>query len=110
MSQRVQDLMRVLLKDPAVARVGSFTGQSGGAPNQARLFIALKPLAERKLDMDQVIARLRRATREVQGAALYMVPVQELRVAGRLSQAQHQYTLTGSDPGALPTWAGRLPG
>src|SRR6266851_4291350 len=80
MSQRVQDLMRVLLKDPAVARVGSFTGQSGGAPNQARLFIALKPLAERKLDMDQVISRLRRATREVQGVALYMVPVQELRV------------------------------
>jgi len=108
MSQRVQDLMRVLLKDPAVARVGSFTGQSGGAPNQARLFIALKPLAERKLDMDQVIARLRRATREVQGVALYMVPVQELRVGGRISKAQYQYTLTGSDLGELETWAGRL--
>ncbi len=66
MSQRVQDLMSILLKDPAVAKVGSFTGQSGGTPNQARLFIALKPLAERKLDMDQVIARLRRAAREVQ--------------------------------------------
>jgi hydrophobe/amphiphile efflux-1 (HAE1) family protein len=108
MSQRVQDLMRILLKDPAVARVGSFTGQSGGTPNQARLFIALKPLAERKLDMDQVIARLRRATREVQGVALYMVPVQELRVGGRISKAQYQYTLTASDLGELETWAGQL--
>jgi hydrophobe/amphiphile efflux-1 (HAE1) family protein len=108
MSQRVQELMRILLRDPAVAKVGSFTGQSGGASNQARLFIALKPLGERKLDMDRVIARLRRVTREVQGVALYMVPVQELRVGGRISKSQYQYTLTASDLGELETWAGRL--
>jgi hydrophobe/amphiphile efflux-1 (HAE1) family protein len=108
MSQRVQDLMRILLKDPAVARVGSYTGQSGGPANQARIFIALKPLAERGLDTDRVIARLRRATRKVQGIALYMVPVQDLRVGGRISKAQYQYTITGPDLGELETWAGRL--
>lgn len=108
MTRRVQDLMSVLLDDPAVARVGSYTGQSGSTSNQARIFIALRPLAERGLDTDQVIARLRRATREVQGVALYMVPVQELRVGGRISKAQYQYTITGPDLGELETWASRL--
>jgi hydrophobe/amphiphile efflux-1 (HAE1) family protein len=108
MSGRVQALMRVLLNDPAVARVGSYTGQSGATPNQARIFIALKPLAERAIDTDRVIARLRRATREVQGVALYMVPVQEVRVGGRISKAQYQYTITGPDLSELETWAGRL--
>jgi hydrophobe/amphiphile efflux-1 (HAE1) family protein len=108
MRQRVQDLMGVLLKDPAVASVGSFTGQSGGAPNQARIFISLKPLAERRLETDRVIARLRRATRDVQGVALFMVPVQELRVGGRISKSQYQYTLTGPDLRELETWGGRL--
>jgi hydrophobe/amphiphile efflux-1 (HAE1) family protein len=108
MSQRVQDLMRVLLKDPAVARVGSYTGQSGGSANQARIFIALKPLAERGLDTDRVIVRLRRATREVQGVALYMVPVQDLRVGGRISKAQYQYTITGPNLDELEMWAQRL--
>lgn len=100
--------MSVLLNDPAVARVGSYTGQSGTSSNQARIFIALKPHAERGLDTDHVIARLRRATREVQGVALYMVPVQELRVGGRISKAQYQYTITGRDLGELEIWAGRL--
>jgi hydrophobe/amphiphile efflux-1 (HAE1) family protein len=108
MSERVQALMRVLLNDPAVARVGSYTGQAGGTPNQARIFIALKPLAQRGVDIDRVIARLRRATREVQGVALYMVPVQELRVGGRISKAQYQYTITGPDLAELETWAGRI--
>jgi hydrophobe/amphiphile efflux-1 (HAE1) family protein len=108
MTRRVQALMSVLLNDPAVARVGSYTGQSGATSNQARIFIALKPLAERGLDTDRVIARLRRATREVQGVALYMVPVQEVRVGGRISKAQYQYTITGPDLGELETWAGRL--
>lgn len=108
MTRRVQALMSVLLNDPAVARVGSYTGQSGSTSNQARIFIALRPLAERGLDTDQVIARLRRATREVQGVALYMVPVQELRIGGRISKAQYQYTITGPDLGELETWAGRL--
>lgn len=108
MTRRVRALMSVLLNDPAVARVGSYTGQSGTSSNQARIFIALKPHAERGLDTDHVIARLRRATREVQGVALYMVPVQELRVGGRISKAQYQYTITGRDLGELEIWAGRL--
>lgn len=108
MTRRVQALMSVLLNDAAVARVGSYTGQSGATSNQARIFIALKPLAERGLDTDRVIARLRRATREVQGVALYMVPVQEVRVGGRISKAQYQYTITGPDLGELEIWAGRL--
>ena len=108
MSERLQAVMRVFLDDPAVARVGSFTGQSGGAVNQARIFIALKPLAERKLDTARVIARLRRAMRDMQGVAVYMVPDQEIRIGGRISKSQYQFTLAGPDVGALETWVGRL--
>ena len=108
MTERVEALMRVILSDPAVARVGSYTGQSGATANQARIFIALKPLAQRGLDTERVIARLRRATRDVQGVALYMVPVQDVRVGGRISKAQYQYTITGPDLSELEAWAGRL--
>ena len=108
MNERLQLVMRIFLHDPAVARVGSFTGQSGGAVNQARIFIALKPLSERKLETARVIARLRRAMREVQGVAVYMVPDQELRVGGRISKSQYQFTLTGPDVADLELWVGRL--
>jgi multidrug efflux pump subunit AcrB len=108
MTDRVQAVMRMILEDPAVARVGSYTGQSGGAPNQARIFVALKPLAERKVDTAQVINRLRRKARELPGVALFMTPDQELRIGGRVSKSQYQFTLTGPDVGELETWVGRL--
>lgn len=108
MTERVQLLMRILLRDPAVSQLGSYTGQNGGPTNQARIFIALKPLAERGLDTEHVIARLRRATRDVQGIALYMVPDQEVKIGGRISKSQYQFTLTGPDVDELEIWAARL--
>lgn len=108
MTDRLHAVMRMTMKDPAVARVGSYTGQSGAAPNQARMFVALKPLAERKVDTNQVINRLRRQARELQGVALFMIPDQELRIGARISKAQYQFTLTGPDVAELETWVGRL--
>ena len=108
MTDRLQAVMRMIMEDSAVARVGSYTGQSGAAPNQARMFVALKPLAERKVGTDQVINRLRRQARELQGVALFMTPDQELRIGGRVSKAQYQFTLTGPDVAELETWVGRL--
>lgn len=110
MTDRLLAVMRMTMDDPAVARVGSYTGQSGAAPNQARIFIALKPLAERKVDTNQVINRLRRQARELQGVALFMTPDQELRIGGRVSKAQYQFTLTGPDVAELEFWVSRLVG
>lgn len=108
MTDRVQAVMRMMMEDPAVARLGSYTGQSGGAPNQARIFVALKPLAERGVDTARVIDRLRRKARELQGVSLFMSPDQELRIGGRVSKAQYQFTLTGPNVTELETWVGRL--
>ena len=108
MTLRVQELIRIVMKDPAVAHVGSFTGNTGGSSNQARLFIDLKPPAERRLDVNAVIARLRGATRQVQGAMLYMVPYQELKLGGRISKSQYQFTLTGPDLVELGQWTDKL--
>jgi hydrophobe/amphiphile efflux-1 (HAE1) family protein len=109
MTERVKALTEVLLKDPDVANAGSFAGNAGGtSANQARLFIDLKPAAERQTQIDRVIARLRRATAQVPGIALYMVPVQDLRVGGRTSKSQYQYTLTGPNFSELALWAEKL--
>ena len=108
MTPRVQELIRLLMLDPAVAHVGSFTGNRGSSSNQARIFIDLKSPAERGMDVNRVIARLRAATREVEGVMLYMVPFQELKLGGRISKSQYQFTLAGPDLGELGMWAERL--
>ena len=87
-----------------------FAGGSGsaGATNTARMFIALKPLGQRKVSADQVIARLRKKTARIEGATLYLQAVQDLRIGGRSSNALYQYTLQGSDLQELNQWAPRL--
>jgi len=109
MSDRIRTLLRTLMRDPAVAHAGSYTSQNGGGGlNQARIFIDLKPRGERAGTIQDVIARLRNATRPIPGVALYMVPVQDLKVGGRLSKSEYQYTLSGPDPAELSRWSGRL--
>ena len=79
--------------DPAVDTVNGFTGGGrGGATNSARMFISLKPLEERKVTADQIIARLRPKLARIPGATLYLTPAQDLRVGGRQSNAQYQFT------------------
>ena len=72
------------------------------------MFIGLKPLAERKFAADQVIARLRWPLGQVPGAAVFLQAVQDLRVGGRASNAQCQYTLQGDDFRELALWVPRV--
>jgi multidrug efflux pump len=72
------------------------------------MFVTLKPLAERKMTADQVIARLRSKLAVVPGATLYMQSAQDLTIGGRMSQAQFQYTLQGEDLAEMNNWAPRL--
>ncbi len=107
MQQKMNQFVNIVMKDPAVSTI---TGWAGGNTqyNTGRLFMMLKPLKERKLSADQVIARLRKSLAVVPGATLYMQSAQDLTIGGRQSQAQYQYTLQGENLQDLNTWAPRL--
>jgi HAE1 family hydrophobic/amphiphilic exporter-1 len=106
MAERQQALINALIRDPAVASVGSAVGAGGGTTtvNNGRVFIALKPQNERG-NIDQVIARLRTNLAKIQGITLYMQAAQDITIGGRLSKTQYQYTLADADPGELNHWA-----
>jgi len=97
-------------QDPAVAVVNMTAGSSGGGPggNSAQMNIELKPVAERKLTTDQVIDRIRARTENMAGAQLFLQNSQDIRVGGRQSNAQYQYTLQTQDINDLALWGPRL--
>jgi len=110
MRDRLTQFVGIIKTDPAIDHVIGFAGGSGGAAatNSARMFIALKPLAQRKISADLVIARLHKKTSHIAGATLYLQATQDLRIGGRSSNALYQYTLQGSDLDELNLWAPRL--
>jgi multidrug efflux pump len=106
MRDRVDTFIAVVRADPAVANVNGYTG--GGQRNSAFFYITLKPLAERKIAVDAVVARLRDKLAHEPGANLFLVPVQDIRIGGRQSNSQYQYTLQADDLDALRTWEPRI--
>jgi len=108
MREKMGAFARIIATDPAVSDVVVFTGGNQNTTNTARGFISLKPLAERKVSSDQVIARLRPKTSGIPGATLFLQSVQDLRIGGRLSNAQYQYTLQSSDLAELNAFAPRM--
>jgi hydrophobe/amphiphile efflux-1 (HAE1) family protein len=96
----------IVMSDPAVESIIAFVG--GGAINTGRMFIALKPLSERKISADQVIGRLRKKLSVVPGATLYLQAQQDIRVGGRSSNSQYQYTLESENLSELESWAPRM--
>jgi hydrophobe/amphiphile efflux-1 (HAE1) family protein len=106
MAERQQALIDAVIKDPAVASIGSAVGAGGGntTVNNGRVYIALKPQNQRP-HIDQVIARLRTNLAKIQGITLYMQAAQDITIGGRLSKTQYQYTLADADAGELNRWA-----
>ncbi|HEX3992170.1 MAG TPA: efflux RND transporter permease subunit, partial [Acetobacteraceae bacterium] len=104
-----QQVIRVVLKDPAVATVGAYIGAGGATSteNQGRIFITLKPEAQRP-SMSTVMARLDQAMHAVPGVHLFMQPVQDVNIGGRLTATQYQYTLSDVDFSELNQWAPRI--
>ena len=94
--------------DSLNAYVGGSGGGGGGAINNGRMNVTLKPLAERKISTDEVIARLRPKLSHIAGASLYLQAVQDLRIGGRSSGAQYQYTLQSDSVAELNEWAPSL--
>jgi multidrug efflux pump len=101
----------ILLADPAIASVGSSVGASGfnASVNHGRFFISLKPLNERDgASTQQVIARLRAKLSRVAGISTFLVASQDLRVGGRQSDSQYQFTLWSPDINVLNDWVPRV--
>jgi multidrug efflux pump len=107
MRVKLRAFARILQEDPAVDHVMAQVG-GGGVTNTGRVFMSLKPKEQRHLTADQVIARLRGKLARVPGAALFLQPVQDLRIGGRPGNAQYQYTLQGDDARELFQWAPRV--
>jgi len=107
MNQRLETFVAIMMKDPGVSYVQAYAG-GGSITNQARMFVTLKEPHERKLTADQIIARLRPQLAKVPGATLYLQSVQDLRIGGRPSAAQYQYTLRGEDVRELQDWSPKV--
>ena len=95
------------MSDPAV-KTRHRVCRRNNAINNGRMFIMLKPLSERKMSADQVIQRLRKKLAAVPGATLFLQANQDIRVGGRSSNAQYQYTLESENLPDLKTWAPRM--
>ncbi|UJB34117.1 multidrug efflux RND transporter permease subunit [Chromobacterium sp. Beijing] len=106
MQQKLQRFITVVSQDPAVDAVLGFTG--GGQRNSANMFVSLKPLSQRGESSDQVIARLRKTLAREPGAQLFLQAVQDIRIGGRSSNAQYQYTLQGDDLAELREWTPKV--
>jgi multidrug efflux pump len=72
------------------------------------MYVSLKPLNQRKFSAQQVIARIRKKVSNYAGLSLYLQAQQDLRIGGRSSNAEYQYTLTSDDLGLLMEWAPKL--
>jgi multidrug efflux pump len=96
MRGRLKSYVGILKADPAVDHVMASLG-GGNVVNTGRVFMSLKPNSQRNVTADQVIARLRGKLAQVPGSSLYLQPNQDLRIGGRLGNAQYQYTLQGDD-------------
>ena len=111
MLQLQQKSMDIVLADPAVAGLGSSVGASAfnASVNRGRLFISLKPLNERGgVSTQAVVGRLRTKLNTIPGIRVFMVPAQDLRMGGRQSDAQYQFTLWSSDIDQLQLWVPRV--
>src|SRR5271154_420582 len=106
MQKKLTQFITIIKSDPAVETTVGFTG--GGQTNSGFVFVSLKPLGERNLSVDGVIARLRREMAVIPGATLFLQAVQDIRVGGRASNAQYQFTLQGPTFEELNEWTPKI--
>ena len=99
-------MINIVAADPAVNTVIGFTG--GSTYNTARLFVSLKPLQERNIPADLIIGRLRPKLARIPGATLFLQASQDLRIGGRQSNAQYQFTLQGDNLDDLNKFAPKM--
>ena len=108
MKRRQEALGKIVMADPDVATVAMAIGGSGRAGNNGNMFITLKPRNERKARAQQIIARLRPKLEKVEGARLYMQAAQDVRLGGRPTRTQFEFTLQDANLDELNEWAPKI--
>jgi multidrug efflux pump len=110
MIELAQRAEKIVLADPAVDGVGTSVGGSGwsGSVNNGRMFISLKPLAQRGATTPQVADRLRRALSNIAGVRVFLMAAQDLRMGGRSSRSTYQFTLWDADFEELQHWVPKV--
>jgi HAE1 family hydrophobic/amphiphilic exporter-1 len=108
MEKKQEELNKIVQADPAVDSIAMFIGGGGTALNSGRMYITLKPREDRSADAGQIIARLRPKLAKVQGARLYMQASQDVRLGGRATRTQFEYTLQDANLDELNAWAPKI--
>ncbi|HEY4240119.1 MAG TPA: multidrug efflux RND transporter permease subunit [Kofleriaceae bacterium] len=109
MKERQEALNKILASDPDIDHFVSFVGGFGsGTANQGSFFVSLKPLGERSGSADEIINKLRPKLSRVEGIQLFMQAVQDVRIGGRSSRAQYQFTLEDANLDELNEWGPRV--
>ncbi len=106
MKDKLTKFINIIQDDPAVHKVSGFTG--GSQRNSGIVFISLKPLSQRDVSADEVVNRLRPKLGREPGAGLFMVPMQDIRIGGRPSNAQYQFSLQSDDLEELREWEPKI--
>jgi HAE1 family hydrophobic/amphiphilic exporter-1 len=108
MVSRQEALGKIVQADPDVATVAMAIGGSGRAGNNGNLFITLKPRDERTASAQQIITRLRPKLEKVEGARLFMQAAQDVRLGGRPTRTQFEFTLQDANLDELNEWAPKI--
>jgi len=108
MKRHQEELSRIVQADPAVDSIAMFIGGGGTALNSGRMYVTLKPREERDVNAGQIIARLRPKLEKVEGARLYMQASQDVRLGGRATRTQFEFTLQDANLDELDAWAPKI--
>ncbi len=107
MNTALQQAVRIVKSDPGVLNVVGFTGGQGSS-NSGFIFIALKPLEQRHVSATDIVNRLRPKLMRIQQAQVFLMAAQDIRIGGRQSNSQYQYTLQGDTVDDLKKWAPQI--
>jgi multidrug efflux pump len=110
MSEKQAALVQELLQDPAVENISSYVGIDGinVTMNTGRMIITLKPLQERKIDLQKTMDNLQQRAQKIAGMNLYMQPIQDLTIDDKISRSLYQYTVRGATESEVNKWTGKL--
>src|SRR4029079_15990631 len=108
MKRHQEELSNIVQADPAVESIAMFIGGGGTALNSGRMYVTLKPHGERDVEAQQIIARLRPKLAKVEGARLYMQASQDVRLGGRATRTQFEFTLQDANLAELNEWAPKI--
>ena len=108
MERHQEELSAIVQADPAVDSIAMFIGGGGTALNSGRMYVTLKPHDQRDANAEQIIARLRPKLENVEGARLYMQASQDVRLGGRATRTQFEFTLQDANLAELNEWAPKI--